>query len=430
MRTLFSRMAIAVALFLGMADSGRGEDWPGFRGPAGMGATAEKGLPLEWGGAESKNVLWKSPLPPTALGGDPDHNQSSPVVAGGKVFVTTAHWAKGAEKTKLAPEHHIACYDAETGKQLWDTMVEAGPWVLTDLRGGYAAPTPAVVHDRVIAVFGSSIVHALDLTGKLVWSHTIADHDKFDVALSASPVIYEDSVILQLDKKKPASKLLALDAKTGKIRWEKSRPETEFSHMTPVLTQAGGNAQLIVCATDKLQGVNPDDGEVIWFASWGRSIWPVSSPVVANGLVYAIGGRGGHPGLVVDPNGSGDISKTHVIWSIGPASEGLSSPVAYGEYVFRLNSPNLLRCSRIAEGDELFKERLEGVNPSVSPIVDPDGRIYFASAGKTVVIQAGEELKVLARSDLGDPSLATAAVSGGKIFLKGSKYLYAIGFPK
>ena len=93
----------------------------------------------------------------------------------------------------------------------------------------------------------------------------------------------------------------------------------------------------------------------------------------------------------------------------------------------RLNSPNVLRCSRIAEGDELFKERLEGVNPSVSPIVDPDGRIYFASAGKTVVIQAGEELKVLAQSDLGDPSLAAAAVSGGRMFLKGTKFLYAIG---
>ncbi|MFT4550245.1 MAG: outer membrane protein assembly factor BamB [Verrucomicrobiales bacterium] len=421
---------LAFALILGCPGRLKGEDWPGFRGPAGMGVTTEKGLPLEWGGADSKNVLWKSPLPPTVLQGDPDHNQSSPVVVGGKVFVTTAHWAKGVDKTKQAPEHHIACYDAETGKQLWDTKVEAGPWVLTDLRGGYAAPTPCVAHGRVIAVFGSSIVHALDLAGKEVWSHTINDHEKFDVALPASPVIYKDTVILQLDKKKPASKLLALEVKTGKARWEKARPETEFSHMTPVLAQVGSKAQLIVCATDELQGVNPDNGEVVWFAEWGRSIWPVSSPVVANGLVYAIGGRGGHPGLVVDPTGTGDVSNTHVKWNIGPASEGLSSPVTFGEYVFRLNSPNVLRCSRISEGDELFKERLEGVNSSVSPIVDPDGRIYFACAGKTLVIQAGEELKVLAQSDLGDPSLAAAAVSGGRIFLKGTKFLYAIGKPQ
>lgn len=87
----------------------------------------------------------------------------------------------------------------------------------------------------------------------------------------------------------------------------------------------------------------------------------------------------------------------------------------------------MLRCVRIAEGDELFKERLEGVNPSVSPIVDPDGRIFFASAGRSIVVQAGEELEVVAESDLGDPSLAAAAVSAGKMFLKGGKFLYAIG---
>jgi outer membrane protein assembly factor BamB len=392
-----------------------------------MGTTTEKGLPLEWGGADAKNVLWKSPLPATLAEAEPDHNQSSPIVAGGKVFVTTAHWPKGIEKTKQAPEHHVTSFEADSGKQLWDTVVKAGPWLLNDLRGGYAAPTPAVANGRIFAVFGSAIVHALDLEGKVLWSYTIEDHEKFDVALPASPVVYKDTIILQLDKKKPASKLVALDAKTGKVRWEKARPEADFNHMTPVIAKVGDKVQLLVSATDELQGIDPENGDVIWSCKWGQSIWPVSSPVMAKGLVYAIGGRGGHPGVVVDPSGSGDVSATHLKWNIGPSSEGLGSPVAFGEFVFRLNSPNVLRCVRIAEGDELFKERLEGVNPSVSPIVDPEGRIFFASAGRSFVVQAGEELKVLAESDLGDPSLASAAVSGGKIFLKGGKFLYAIG---
>ena len=111
-------------------------------------------------------------------------------------------------------------------------------------------------------------------------------------------------------------------------------------------------------------------------------------------------------------------------------SEGLSSPVAFGDLVFRLNSPGILRCTRIANGEELFKERLPGADPAVSPIVTADDRIYFASAGKTVVIQAGPQLKILAESDLGDPSTATAAVADGRIFLKGKSYLYAIGHKK
>lgn len=415
-----------IAASLLLINSASGEDWPGYRGPTGMGITTEKGLPLEWGGADGKNVLWKSPLPPNLLKGQPDHNQSSPVVVDGKVFVTTAHWPKSAEKSKQAPAHHISCYDAKTGKQLWDTQVAPGPWVLTDLRGGYAAPTPVVTGGRVIAIFGSSIVHALDFSGQPAWSYTIKDHNKFDVALPSSPVVFNDTVFLQLDKKKPASKLLALDSATGKVRWKKARPECDFSHMTPVLIEVAGKPQMLVSATSELQGVNPANGDVIWSCKWGPSIWPVSSPVLSNGLVYAIGGRGGQPGVVIDPSGSGDVKETHLKWKIRPASEGLSSPIAFGELVYRLNSPNILRCVNITSGDELFKERLEDANPSVSPIVDPDGRIFFASAGKSVILQAGKELKILAKSDLGDPSLAAPAVSDGILFLKGTNFLYAI----
>ncbi|MFT5527426.1 MAG: outer membrane protein assembly factor BamB, partial [Pirellulaceae bacterium] len=276
-------------------------------------------------------------------------------------------------------------------------------------------------------VFGSSIVHALDLNGKPIWSHTIRDHDKFDVALPVSPVIYKDMVILVLDRRSPTSAILALDAATGKVRWEKMRPDTQFGHMTPVFTQVSGKPQMLVCATNELQGVDPNNGEVIWSCKWGNSIWPVSSPVVAHGLVYAVGGRGGQPGAIVDPSGTGDVTATHLKQKIGPMSEGLSSPLPFGDYVYRLNSPGVVRCVRIADGEEIYKQRLQNANTSVSPFVTPEGHIYFASAGKTVVLQAGTELKILAESDLGDAANAAAAVSGGKIFLKGKKFLYAIG---
>ena len=108
-------------------------------------------------------------------------------------------------------------------------------------------------------------------------------------------------------------------------------------------------------------------------------------------------------------------------------SEGVSSPVAFGDLVFRLNSPGIVRCVRIGSSDELFKERLPGANADVSPIATADGRIYFATAGKSIVLQAAPELKILAESDLGDPSGAAPAVAGGRMFLKGKAFLYAIG---
>lgn len=420
---------VAITFILALSSAGLfADDWRGFRGPTGMGVTTEKNLPLEWGGPDNKNIQWKTALPPTLLEGDADHNQSSPVVAQGMVIVTTAHWPSGADRKAKAAEHHVAAYDAKTGKQRWDSTVPAGPWILSDLRGGYAAPTPAVSDGRIVALFGSSILHALDLEGRLLWSKIIADHDKFDVALPISPVVYKDTVILLLDRKAPASTLLALDVASGETRWEVARPDTEFGHMTPVLAMVNDQPQLIVCATHAVQGVNPENGELLWSCTWDRSIWPVSSPVVAQGLVYAIGGRGGHPGMVVDPTGHGDVSASHLKYRIGPASEGLSSPVAFGEFIYRFNSPGVIRCIRIGDGEEIYKERLPNANPSVSPFVTPEGRIYFASAGKTVVVEAGPTLNIVAESDLGEPSHAAAAVADGKIFLKGHKFLYAIGF--
>ncbi len=417
----------AAALLLSLS-SASAENWPGFRGTTGMGATTATGLPLEWGGKEGKNLLWKAPLPPTVHEGEPDLNPSSPVVFNGRVFVTAAHWPKGTtDKRTVQPEHRVAAYDAATGKPIWDTVVALGPLCLKDLRGGYAVPTPVVAEGRIFALFGSSILHALDLEGNLLWSHTLSDPDKFDVAVVSSPVVFQDTVILLLERKAPAASILALDVATGKVRWEKKRPDTDLGHMSPVLTTIAGRPQLLVTATHAMQGLDPANGEALWSCNWDRKIWPVSSPVIANGLIYAIGGRTGHPGVVVDPSGHGDVTTTHLKWRVSPMAEGVSSPVAFGDFIFRVNAPGVVRCVRVGNSDELFKERLAGVNPDVSPIASADGRIYFATAGKSIVLKAGPTLEILAESDLGDPCGAAPAVADGRIFLKGRAFLYAIG---
>jgi outer membrane protein assembly factor BamB len=108
-------------------------------------------------------------------------------------------------------------------------------------------------------------------------------------------------------------------------------------------------------------------------------------------------------------------------------AEGVSSPVAFGDLVFRLTSPETLRCVRIGSGEELFKERLPGASVDVSPAATADGRIYLATAGKSFVLKAGPRCEVLAESDLGDPCGAAPAFADGRIFLKGRAFLYAIG---
>jgi outer membrane protein assembly factor BamB len=397
-------------------------EWPGWRGPTGMGLVEDKNLPLVWGGKESENVIWKVPLPGQEMKAAQDQNQSSPIVTLGRVIVTMSYWPSGKADPKQYPEHHIACYRVTDGKLLWDVVVQPGPWLFSDLRGGYTAPTPAADGKRIYVVFGSSVMVALDYDGRTVWRKEITPY-KFDVAFAASPVLFQETIILQCDQVDKGSRIVGYDRNTGDIKWEEKRPNVSFGHSTPVLAAIGGKSQLLVSASNALQGVDPSSGKLLWTCTAkGDTV----SPVLGNGMVYCDSGRGG-PGVAVDPTGTGDVTKSHVKWTIPQVKEGYSSPVLSGDYLYRLQNPEVLSCVRLTTGEVLFTERLPGVSASSSPITTADGRIYLASAGKTYVLKASPKLDILATNDLGDSSLSSPAVADGKLFLKGKKWLFCVG---
>ena len=233
----------------------RAEDWPGWRGPTGQGVSKERDLPIKWGGKDHRNVRWQALLPGQRDKAKQDQNQSSPIVSRGHVFVTASYWPAGVDQKEF-PEHHVVCFRARDGEQLWDTRIEHGPWSRAeDLRGGYTAPTPASDGERVYVFFGSSVLAALDFAGKQLWRKEITPY-KFDVAIGASPVVYKDDVLLQCDQVANSSRLLAFDRQKGELKWEKKRPQVNFSHSTPVLAEVKGQTQLLVAASNALQGVD------------------------------------------------------------------------------------------------------------------------------------------------------------------------------
>jgi hypothetical protein len=406
---------------LAVVNACRAEDWPGWRGPTGQGVSTEKNLPLQWGGKDHRNVRWQTLLPGQGGKAKQDQNQSSPIVSRGRVFVTASYWPTGVDQREF-PEHHVICFRARDGEQLWDTRIEHGPWSRAeDLRGGYTAPTPASDGERIYVFFGSSVLAALDFAGKQLWRKEITPY-KFDVAAGASPVLYKDTLLLQCDQVAKSSRLLAFNRKTGDVKWEKKRPNVDFGHSTPVLAEVKGQTQLLIAASNALQGVDPSSGDVLW---WCAARGDTVSPVQGGGLVYLDSGRGG-AAVAVDPTGSGDVTRTHRKWQIKNVPEGFSSPVIVGDYLYRLCNPETLRCWKLANGEEVFKERLPGVSTASSPFATVEGRLYFASAGKSYVVKAGPKLEVLAVNDLGDGSQASPAVADGCIFLKGRKHLYCI----
>jgi len=397
-------------LLLAFAIAAHAADWPQFRGPTGLNYTEEKNLPLKWDPKTGENIRWKAPLPKT------DNAFSSPIVVGDRVLVTCA------QNDPLT--QRVLCFAKADGKPLWETIIPPGPWILKDLRGGYGAPTPCSDGRHVYVLFGSAALAALDLDGKILWQKPLPKFD-FDVALGTSPILYQDTLILDCDQTKKASSIIAFDKATGDIRWEAKRPETDFAHCTPVIVQVAGQPQMLVAATKALQGLDPASGKILW---WCAAPGDSASPAYDGKLVYSDSGRGGK-GVCVDPTGMGDVSATHVKWTYPQIPEGLASPIMAQGLVWRVHGPEIVKAFRLEDGKLAFSERLKGVSSYASPIATPDGRIYFASAGHTYVVKASAEgkLEVLADSDLGEESRASAAISDGCLFLRGNKTLYCIG---
>jgi outer membrane protein assembly factor BamB len=282
----------------------------------------------------------------------------------------------------------------------------------------------------VFAVFGSAVFAAIDFEGRISWRKELVP-TTFDVTIGSSPVIFGDTVILLFAMaKKEDSRVVAFERASGNVRWETKLPGTGFGHSTPVIIDVKGKPQLVVVASgmsttaDAIQAFDPANGARIW---WCQGAGDAASPAFGSGILYADSGRGS-PGWAIDPTGTGDVTATHVRWKVARVSEGIGSPIILGEHVYRLHDPGILKCWKVSNGEQVYAKRLEGITTTwASPIADPGGRIYFASAGKSFVIEAGPEGKVLALNDLHDPNHASPAVSGGRIYLVGTKAVYCIG---
>jgi outer membrane protein assembly factor BamB len=420
-----TRVVLATAVIALLASPGQAGDWPCWRGPMGQGFTDEKDLPLTWNAKTGQNVVWKALLH-GGVRNNPEMNSpgwSCPIVWRDRVFITTAVWAPGLsreERKAVIADHHVQCYRAGDGTLLWDTLIPPGKCLVDNQYHGYAVSTPVTDGKLVFALFGSAVLVALDFDGKIVWREELPVKRTTYGGVCSSPVLHGDNVIVVGIEQ---GGLRALDKQTGKVRWEQ---QTKANNLmaTPALLDVRGRLQLIHLAGG-FQGIDPATGTTLWSC---RAQVGLASPTFGAGLVYTDAGRGGQTGTAIDPTGQGDVSKTHVKWQDRVTAPAGSSAICIGDYLYRACNAEVLRCWKMATGELVYEEHLPQVSPSASPIATPDGRIYFASPGRSYVIKAGPQFEILATNDLGerDP-FTTPAVSGGRLFIKGRNYLWCIG---
>jgi len=398
-------------------------DWPQFRGPDGMGVASGQGFPLTW--SEAKNVRWKTRLHGRAW--------SSPVVLGDQVWVTTA--------TDKGDELFAVALDRESGKIVHDLkLFQVEKPQYAHPFNSYASPTPVIEPGRVYVTFGSPGTAAVDTrSGKVQWERRDFDCNHFRGA-GSSPILFGNLLIMHFDGSDHQF-VAALDKRTGKTVWRTARsidfkdlgpdgrPEAEGDYRkafaTPHVTLVGGKPVLISIGSKASYGYDPLTGKELWRIEERSNHSGSTRPVVGHGLVFIPTGFATGQLLAVRPDGSGDVTETHVAWRLGRGVPKKPSLLLVGDLIFMISDNGIASCLQAKSGDVVWTARLDG-SYSASPVA-AEGRVYFFSEeGKTTVIEAAREFKVLAENSLDDGFMASPALAGKALFLRTRTHLYRI----
>ena len=386
------------------------EDWPQFRGPGGQGHSTEQGLPIEW--SESKNVAWKVPVA--------GRGWSSPVVSGGRVWLTTAAPVKRDTSLRLM------AFDVESGRSVVDVEVFKIRTALQNPKNSHASPTPIVDGDRIYVHFGAQGTAALTTAGEVVWKTQLPYESQH--GNGGSPELAGDYLIINCDGFDEAF-VVALDKKTGKTKWRADRREPHSqAYSTPLAIQAADRQQVVSVGAFNAVAYDPQNGREIWRVAYPEGFSNVPRPVYGDGLVFIATGFNQPSLLAVRPDGKGDVTRSHVAWKLTRGAPLTPSPIVVGDELYLVSDNGIASCLDARTGAVRWQQRL-GNSFSASPVL-ADGRLYFLDEdGRTIVLKPGPEAQPLAVNVLEGPALASMAVAAKSFFIRTATHLYRIASP-
>jgi outer membrane protein assembly factor BamB len=415
-------------LFLALAAAplAHANDWPGWRGPNGDGTLVEAGAyPTAWSATE--NIAWKVELP--------DRGNSSPVVWGGKVFLTQQE-----DKGKL---RSLVCYDAKDGKELWKKTINYGKEEQTHGTNPHCPASPVTDGKLVIAWHGNAGLYAYDFDGKEKWKADLgSDYAHIWGPHAASPVLLGSGLLIHAGPG-PKAKLFALNKDTGSTIWETDLDEFEGkapgdfrgSWATPLIINNGGRTEMLIGLPKFLTGWDPKTGKELWRAGGLGDLCYVNV-MSGNGRAVYLCGYGG-PGMAVklpEPTKTGDITESNRLWADPPKGQNrnpqrIGSGVIIGDHLYFLNENGDLQCTLVETGANLWKEKVSGTSWSSMNLIG--GKLYLSDKRATTYIVEPDPkaLKLVATNqvDPGQSTNASLAFAAGRIYLRTDKFLYAIG---
>ena len=408
------------------------ENWPNWRGPRHTSVSGERGIPLVWN--KNQGVLWKSPLS--------GKGNSTPAVWDFLTFLTV-HNDDGS--------FWLEARRNDTGAIVWRDQVGSG---LTPRESpprstqkfhrlhNLASPSPVTDGKVVVAHFGNGDLAAYQIDGKQLWKRNLQkDYGDYSIwwGHANSPVIHGDLVIsvcmqdsLEGVRNKPVnSYLVAHELQTGKVRWFTRRvtdanAEECDSYTTPLVVHRKDHDEIVVMGGNQLDGYAPKTGKQLWFLPRLKGGRTITGPTYAHDMIFTtIGMRG--PLLGITPFGQqGQIDRDGIVWTSRTGTPDTCCPVVWRDLVFVVTDKGVARCYNVRNGKLEWTERLKGVYKA-SPVA-VDGHILFLNTeGLCTVVIAISRFEETATNLIPDTTLASPAISNGRIYLRGHKFLWCIG---
>ena len=419
------RLSAALLIACAAIATASAENWPQWRGPKLNGVSSETGLPIKW--TPTENIAWKLQMP--------SRTGATPIIWNDTIFLNVA-LQDGAGDIELW------AVSKATGAIQWKSPVAAGNYRIN--KQNMSSPSPVTDGTGVWVLTGLGALKAFDLKGKELWARDIQkDYGSFGLnwGYASSPLLHQDALyipVLHGMKTDDPSYLLKIDKKTGKTIWKTERPtqaivESPDAYTTPVLLQHEGTAQIVTSGGDIVTGHDPASGKELWRVD---ALNPerqqfyriIASPVIAGGLIIAP--TRVKPMLAIRPGGRGDVTGTHVAWKFDRGPD-VPTPVSDGKLLYIVDDRGIVHALDLKDGSIVYgPERLKPAIYSASPVL-ADGKIYVTSEeGVTSVFRAGPKFELLSQNAVDEYTLSTIAVSGGRLFLRTEKNLYAIGGAK